>query len=261
MPQFVLVHGGSVTAGYFDLLRPLLNHASLAVNLPGRADRPADINRVTISDWVESVVADIRAAAFDEVILVGNSLAGITIPGVAAGLPETIRHIVFSSCTVPAHGQKTWEVLRPDIRDLVGSLEETVVNGKLQLDAGIEGTDGLASAADCLGEDAPRELLDFLDAPGRRQFPEALAVFFERFSWEGFPRAVPRTYVKNWRDVMVPPVLQDVMIGNMGGANVINLDSPHCPEVRYPEVMACLLNGIAASLYQRAGQEGSPRTS
>jgi len=248
MPQFVLVHGGSVTAGYFDLLQPLLKHPALAVNLPGRADKPADINRVTISDWVESVVGDILEAGFDEVILAGNSLAGVTMPGVAARLPGRIRHLVFSSCTVPAHGQKTWEVLRPDIRDMVGSLEEQVVSGELQLEAGPAGARGLASAGDCLGEDAPRELLDFLDAPGRRQFPEALAVFYEVFSWEGFPEAVPRTYLKNWRDVMVPPALQDVMIDNMGGADVIHLDAPHCPEVRYPEVVACLLNGIAASL-------------
>ena len=87
-----------------------------------------------------------------------------------------------------------------------------------------------------------------MNDPARRQSPEALAVFYETFSWRGFPSEVPRTYVKNLRDRMLPPDLQDAMIRNMGGAKLIELDAPHCPEVRCPERIAALLNGIARGL-------------
>lgn len=59
-PQFVLIHGGSATSGYYDLLRPHLKFPSMAVDLPGRGSKNADINEICIGDWVNSVVEDRR---------------------------------------------------------------------------------------------------------------------------------------------------------------------------------------------------------
>ena len=124
-PAFVLIHGGSMTARYWDLVLPLLESPALAVDLPGRGSRPADVNDIRIADWVDAVVEDI--------VLVGHSLAGMTMPAVATRLSHRMRHLVSSSATVPAHGERAVEVLRPDIKEIVGSVEDAIVSGKLRL--------------------------------------------------------------------------------------------------------------------------------
>ena len=53
-----------------------------------------------------------------DVVLVGHSLAGITIPQVAARVPDRIRALVFVSCTVPRDGQSTHDTLDPEIQAL-----------------------------------------------------------------------------------------------------------------------------------------------
>ena len=52
----------------------------LAVDLPGRGSSPGDLNTLAIADWVDSVVADIEDAGLDEVVIVGHSMAGVTVP-------------------------------------------------------------------------------------------------------------------------------------------------------------------------------------
>lgn len=252
--SFVLIHGGSMNALYWDRLVPLLSFDALAVDLPGRRSRPADLSRIRIADWVDSVVADIERAGLEDIVLVGNSLAGITMPGVAARLPDRVRHVVFSSCTVPAEGGRAADILRADIRESVLAMEEIITSADFELPESLPADlEGAVGAAECVGEDAPPEILAFLEDPRRRQLPEAMGVLFETFSWAGFPPELPRTYLKNARDRVVPPDLQDVMIGNIGGARVIELDSPHCPAVRHPEAMARILDGIAAETVHAAG--------
>ena len=56
----VLIHGGGATGGFWDRLVPSLDHEPLAVDLPGRRSRPADLGTLTVDAEVASVVADIE---------------------------------------------------------------------------------------------------------------------------------------------------------------------------------------------------------
>jgi pimeloyl-ACP methyl ester carboxylesterase len=250
-PAFVLIHGGSFTSHYWDRLIPLLNFPTFAVDLPGRGSKPADLTKVTIGVWVDSVVGDIESAGLEDVVLVGNSLAGVTMPGVAARLPNRMRHLVFSSCTVPAHGKRAVNFLRPDIKNFLLASEEKLTSGQapLQVDES-QAEPQIELSTDFLGDNLSAGMLNFVKDPMRRS-AEALNPLFEIFSWDDFPADVPRTYIKNLSDCIVLPELQDQMIENMGGARVIELDTPHCPSITDPEIIAAILNGIAAGISRK----------
>ncbi|MEL7209848.1 MAG: alpha/beta fold hydrolase [Actinomycetota bacterium] len=179
MSQVVLIHGGSFTSRYFDRLGPLLDRPHLAVDLPGRGARPADVNNLTIADWIDAVVEDVERAGFDRVVLHGHSLAGVTMPGVAARLPDLVHHLVFSSCTVPGEGQRACDLLRPDIADVVRSVRGVVESGQLRLGAEIP---DVVDAREMVGADAPEPMLEFVRDPARRHHPEAISVLFEPIS-------------------------------------------------------------------------------
>src|SRR6476620_11651992 len=85
MMPLVLVHGGGFAASCWDLLLDHVDGPVLAVDLPGRGAHPVPLDSVTIAGAAESLVADVDAAAFDEIVLVGHSLAGATMPA-AIGL-------------------------------------------------------------------------------------------------------------------------------------------------------------------------------
>ena len=105
-PTLVLVHGGTVDSRMWDAVLPHLDAPALAVDLPGRRYRPYDLSLVTNRTWIEAVRDDIVANDPDAVVLVGHSSGGYVIPGVAALLPERVRHLVFVAATVPADARK-----------------------------------------------------------------------------------------------------------------------------------------------------------
>ena len=114
----VLVHGGTFTSTMWDEVVPRLTTPALAVDLPGRRYRPADLPRVNRHTWVQSVCDDLRLAGLTDVVLVGHSSGGYVIPGVAAVMPEAVRGMVFVAATVPAEGRAPIDYLRPDLRSL-----------------------------------------------------------------------------------------------------------------------------------------------
>ncbi|MDT5363223.1 MAG: hypothetical protein QOC69_4985, partial [Mycobacterium sp.] len=86
LPALVLVHGGAHAADCWDLTIDEIHRLApeltvLAVDLPGRRGKPGDLWTLTIADWVNSVVADIDDAGLNEIVIVGHSMAGLTVPG------------------------------------------------------------------------------------------------------------------------------------------------------------------------------------
>src|SRR5689334_11107692 len=102
--MFVLIHGGAHSARCWEPTVPLLDGPVLAIDLPGRGAHPAPLDTVRLGDSIDSAVADIERAGATDVVLVGHSMAGLSIPGIVDRVAARLRHVVFVSCVVPADG-------------------------------------------------------------------------------------------------------------------------------------------------------------
>jgi pimeloyl-ACP methyl ester carboxylesterase len=219
----VLVHGGFHTSQCWAPLVPLLDGPVIAVDLPGRGSRPADVDAVTLDDCVQAVLADADAAAFDRFVLVGHSLAGLTITETASRHPGRVARLVYIGALVPPPGAS----------------------------ASILMTGADLDAMPLLPEEQARALFgnDLTDEQWREHFaglvPDAVGIMNARLG--GYPSGIPITYINMTQDVPVPPALAEQMIANLGpGVTCRTIDAGHTVMVSQPERLAKILNATLA---------------
>ncbi|HXW33317.1 MAG TPA: alpha/beta hydrolase [Acidimicrobiales bacterium] len=229
----VLVHGGSFAGSCWDLVVTRLRGPVLAVDLPGRGVHPAPLDSLTIAAAAESVAADIDAAGFDDVVLVGHSLAGCSMPTTIGLLGDRVLHAVFVACTVPENGKSCLDTLpsevkamvREDIRTPVGVLDE-------------------ASAKAFFGSDLDQEQFKWCR---ERMVPEGLDLVLEPVDLTPLRSPFPRTWVRTLRDAIIDPEDQLRYAENAGNCEIIDMDAGHMCMISKPAELATLLNELAAS--------------
>src|ERR1700754_355761 len=117
LPDLVLVHGGEHAGDCWDLVVTELQRLApelriLAVDLPGRGRTPGDLATATIGEWVDSVVADIDREGLGDIVIVGHSMAGVTVPGIVTKLGSArVREMVLVAAFVPSQGQAIVDTL------------------------------------------------------------------------------------------------------------------------------------------------------
>ena len=234
----VLVHGGGHGAWCWEPMRPFLRSPFVAVDLPpesirggpGRHDRPPGIDDLTLADWAAAVLDGASAAGFDRFMLVGHSLAGLTICEVARRAPERVARLVFVSALVPPEGKNAVDALPPEFLARVG--------GGL--------TDALVVELFCTGmDDAQTRFV--LDRVGG----DAVQVMVEPVTRVGLPASVPKTYVRLRRDAALPAAAQDGSIAALrsfpgGAVEIIELDTGHNVMISHPAELAAVLDDLAA---------------
>ncbi|HKY16701.1 MAG TPA: alpha/beta hydrolase [Microthrixaceae bacterium] len=238
--MFVLIHGGGLDARCWEPLVPLLDGEVVAVDLPGRGRRPAGLATVTLADFVAAVVDDLVMNDLEDVTLVGHSMAGITMPLVAAVVPERLRQLVFVACAVPAKGESVADVLgsfSPTAAKIAAQLGPAVVDEEGRLN------DDLARAMFC--NDMNGEQVAYTLA---RMVSEAAGVVDEPTDPRAAPSGMPRAYVRLLRDQSLTVASQDRAIENLGGADVVDLDAGHMAMISAPNQLAEILNSLRRSV-------------
>jgi len=229
--SFVLIHGASHGAWCWGPLMPHLEAPALALDLPGRGRRPADLESISCDVWADSAAADIENAGLSDVILVGHSMAGLTLPRVLERIPERIARLVFVACTMPPEGGNVFGELDPEVAEIAKAANPTGVEPLGLIDE-------QAMEMFCNGMDAvqTRFVLDNL-------CPEAPGPLYEPMRLAGLAQPVPRTYLKLLRDATLSQEVQDAVIARLGDAEVRTLDTCHDVMVSHPRELAELLNG------------------
>jgi pimeloyl-ACP methyl ester carboxylesterase len=239
--SIVLIHGGSTTGRYWDLVTSALTHRALAVDLPGRGDRPADLLRVTLEDAVASVTRDTEALDTD-VILVAHSSGGLVVPGVVANLGRRIRHVVLNAASVPPEGGRGLDCMRARHR-------ERTEDALALRDAGRAMTTPTEPPAreqlrHAYGTELDDSQIDYVRDPVR--FVRDTFNFFDAPVFWSRASKVPVSYVVNLRDRAVPLALQREMLARLPEPPfVVPLDTGHVPAVTMPTVLAALFDGVA----------------
>lgn len=232
----VLVHGGYHGAWCWDRLLPWLDAPTLAVDLPGRGSHPMDLDDVAIEVGADSVLDDIDAAGFDRVVLVGHSLAGVSLPAIAGRLGDRVVHLVFVSCLVVPDGQSVVAMMPFHQRE---QFDQRLRTG--------EGETSVLSADHhraLLGNDLDEEQWSYVrDHVG----PDSMRFFTDPVAWGAHVPHQPRTYVRLLQDRAVPLVEQAEMIRRLGpGVSVHDVDAGHEVMITKPRPLAAILNRIVA---------------
>jgi pimeloyl-ACP methyl ester carboxylesterase len=226
---FVLVHGGFHGAWCWDPVRPKLSLPSVAVDLPGRGTRPRTEEPVTIDQCVDAVLADADAAGLSKMVLVGHSMGGITITEVANRYPDRVAHLVYVAALVLPPGETVFDLYGFDQNPA-----EADPAGVMPLMD--ESTAHRAFAADLSPE---------AFSPAHAQcVPEPFGLFAATVS--GYDSGVPATYIRCQRDGAVSVEVTDQMVERLRPGTVHDIDADHDIMLSQPDVVADLLNSVAA---------------
>lgn len=232
--MFVLIHGGGHTARCWEPVVPLLDAPALALDLPGRGAHPAPLDEVHLADWISSAVADIEGADLRDIVLVGHSMAGLSLPGVVERIHARLRHVVFVSCAVPPHGGTLVDLLPPDIVAIVEQSTPSPEGTALPPHA--------VRAMQCYDMDDAQTAFTLEVVVAEAYWPVRDIV-----SLDGLRHPVPRTWLKLLGDRTFPPDQQEEMARRAGCDTVTEIDSGHMAMISHPRELAAALNTILAA--------------
>tara|TARA_R110000772_G_scaffold268731_1_gene398344 strand:+ start:53021 stop:53761 length:741 start_codon:yes stop_codon:yes gene_type:complete len=234
-PTLVFIHGGQHSKSCWqptiDAIRKYNPSANiLAVNLPGHGDNPGDLATLSIAQCVNDVTSQILATSPQRVILIGHSMAGITIPGVTEKLGKAlVSKIIFLACCIPPNGQRVLDTLHPPMSIVAKvAAKITAVSPPFPRI--------LASWVFANGMTKQQKNLVFNDLRA-----ESTMVTKERIDRSNFPK-VPMDWIITMQDRAVRPSLQRKFIKNLGGVDkIFELNTCHDAMISEPDQLANLI--------------------
>jgi pimeloyl-ACP methyl ester carboxylesterase len=237
----VLVHGGGTTARFWDRLLEHLDGPALAVDLPGRGGKPANLATLSVEEEVASVVADLEDAGLDgRIVLVAHSSGGLVVPGVLRGLGDRVARVVLNAAAVPPEGGCGLDCMQPRHRaGLEVAMAEAERQGQPLFTPGPP-SDPEAFREAYGGPPLDDETLEFVTDPVRCVV-DTLHHYLQPVSWRSVP-AIPVTYIATALDRPIPIALQREMVARLPfAAEVVEMETGHIPAVVAPGRFARLL--------------------
>jgi len=197
-------------------------------------DLPCDDGSASFDTYAD-VVCDALKGRDDDVVLVGHSLAGMTIPLVAVRRP--VRHLVYLCATIPDIGRSMFDQLRdePILNPayVKGLSEPDMQNRTVWVD--------LKLACELIFADCDESTSE---AAVNRLRPQSRSPFSAPFSLAQFP-AVACTSVICGEDQYVSPEWSRRVARDRLGMDLVELPGGHSPFLSRPSALADVLLHLA----------------
>ena len=283
-PTFVLVPGLSATSFVWTpLVRELAlrGHRALPIELPGHgfdavfpagyqcpqdteklATAPSPMAALTLKDYVAHTLQIVRRVAeHGPVVLVGHSMGGSTVTGVANTAPELLARIVYlcAYCcvalpSVPAYAPTpdTADSLLTHARQVVW-IGDPARTGASRTNPRTADPQVLATQHALFMADLDPALvpaaLNYALQPDESLHAILADAQVNPATWA----ALPRTYIRTTHDRVLPPAVQDRMIAEADALaptnpfDVHRLDTSHCAPITRPAEIADILTATFAA--------------
>ena len=233
MTTFALVHGAWHGAWCWERLTPVLQQAGHDVVA---MDLPSEDGTATFDTYADVVCAALDGRD-DDVLLVGHSYNGNTIPLVAARRP--VRHLVYLCAMVPDLGRSVFDQMSDELEMLNPVAYEQGLSVPDEQLRQVWTDVDLACAmfyGDC---DEPTT-----KAAIERLRPQSAYPALQPFSLAQFPSA-PTTYIVCSDDQILRPEWSRHVARQRLGADLVELPGDHSPFYSRPSVLAEVLLGLA----------------
>jgi len=250
---YVLVHGGGSTHRFWDRVVPLLTSGDptadvIAVDLPGRGARPADLATITVSDEVAAVLADVAAEQVHPdgpVVVVAHSSGGLVVPGVAAGLLDghhrpRVVSVVLASALVPPEGGCGLDCMQPRHAEGLRAFADALGpdDPPITLPGPPEDPEPFrtATGGDALDDDTLAFVVDPV-----RLVEDTVQHYFQPVHWSTVPPQAQITYLLTRQDRPIPAELQQQMVHRLPGperVTVTAIDTGHLAPITHPQLIA-----------------------
>jgi pimeloyl-ACP methyl ester carboxylesterase len=192
------------------------------------------LDSVTLATCAHSVANDVDQAGFDDIILVGHSLAGCSMPATIGLLEGRVRHAMFVACTVPEDGASSLDTLDPEIQAM--AWDAIAHHGRGILDSDMAKT--------LFGNDLDDAQFAWCT---ERMVPEAVRLTIDAVDLAPLRGSFGRTWVRTMHDAIVGAEKQLRFAGNVGDCDVVDFDAAHMCMISKPRELANLVNGIASA--------------
>jgi pimeloyl-ACP methyl ester carboxylesterase len=240
MATFVLVHGSFSASWCWREVVPRLEqlgHRAVVLDLPAHGANHMAVEQVTLRDYVDAVSRVVRIQDSSPV-LVGHSMGGPIIAGVAEAEPDRTAALVVVAGLLPPNGAAMVQALEGFDPEYLAQAIWAPDRRSVRISP--EGTRRFLCSL------CSREVVDEVV---RRMTQEPFAPYEAPIvtTDASFGR-VPRYYVETIRDKVVPLSLQRSIQARVGFSRVFSLDTDHAPFFSAPEALTSCLDLVAADI-------------
>lgn len=244
MTDFALLHGGGQGSWVWDGTIAALAAQSggtarcLALDVPGcGTKRTRDTGAIGFDEIAPELVAEIEAAGMRDVVLVGHSQAGSTLPAMAKLRPGLLRRLIYLTCTAPEPGRTSTELMGEGLHGAsdteVGWPVDPATHTYAQRFRAMFCNDMTDADADA-----------FLARLGSDMWP--MSAYSQREWTYDHLTAIPSTFILCLQDMALPPLWQERFAERFLAQRIVRLDAGHQAMNTRPQGLAEILLAEAA---------------
>ncbi|WP_024914144.1 alpha/beta fold hydrolase [Chania multitudinisentens] len=226
MNHIVLIHGAWQGGWVWQIITSSLkihNCSITVIDLPGHGENIYPIEKVTLELYIDQVVKKIMSLN-GPVQLIGHSMAGIVISGVAEKIPDKIDNLIYLCAFLPCNGDSVMSLsqLFPQHPQLITNM----VEGGLATE--LSATSKMEIFMHDSSEDIAKLAMSNFGIQAIEPIYTPLTLSQANFG------SVKKHYIRCNKDRAIPPELQDIMLCRVPCDTVQELPSGHSPFFSHP---------------------------